>query len=93
MTFTEEQQRERWQTIMNTDFMSSEESGLEGDEDVFFIKPIAWSSDKVEELLDRLDEKIAGGKSSQSQRQAKKRVPATEYSTREQPKGPAWCFK
>ena len=41
MTFTEEQQRERWQTIMNTDFMSSEESGLESDEDVFFVKPLA----------------------------------------------------
>ena len=78
---------------MNTNFMSTEESGLESDEDVFFVKPLAWRSDKVEELLDRLDEKITGSKSSQSQRQAKKRVPATEYSTQEQPKVPAWCFK
>ena len=51
MTFTDEQQRDRWQPAIQIDMMSSEESGMEGDEEVMLIRPLPWRSEQVNRLM------------------------------------------
>ena len=82
MNFSDEVQREKWKEALKIDMMSSEESGLEGDEDVIFIKPLQWRSEHIEEFFRRLDQKSASLQSAQARRQKKKRIQSSEQSSR-----------
>ena len=98
MTFTEEGQRERWKPAIVKDMMSSEESAMEGDEEVLIVKALPWRSEQVNQMMKCLDCKIASEKSAQAKRHAKRRVPSTSTSSRPKPASghssfPAWLFK
>lgn len=97
MNFSEEQQRERWFVAMQADLLSSEESGMEADEEVIVVKTLPWRNDQVTSLMRRLDDKIKVDRSPQANRQAKKRIYGAKTSTRSQPticeNMPAWLFK
>ena len=95
MQFTHEEQRERWKVVMDIEFMSSEESGMDEDEEVIMVKCLPWRSDQVNELLKRIDDRINRDRSSQARRQVKKRISSLQTSSRAKPGPdyPAWLFK
>lgn len=96
MTFTDERQREKWLLAMRMDIMSSEESEIEGDDDVIIIKPLPWRSNAVNEMIQRLDARIRENRSSQARRQAKTRDYSSLPSSRGKPilgDLPKWLFK
>ena len=74
-----EEQRSKWLKVMYIDFMSSEES--EGESLV--VHPIAWQSQYVARMFNKVDQYSKSRKSSQSQRQTKTRVNGSK-STRPQ---------
>ena len=74
MTFTDEQQRDHWQPAMQIDMMSSEESGMEGDEEVMLIRPLPWRSEQVNRLMKQLDQKVESSRTPQARRQVINRV-------------------
>lgn len=96
MTFTEEQQRDRWKPGLTMETMSSEDSATEGDDEVILVRPLPWRSDQLSELMKMLDEKTCSGKSALAKRQAKRRVSSMEPSSRARPASgsyPGWVFK
>ena len=96
MTFTDEQQRDRWQPAMQIDMMSSEESGIEGDEEVMLIRPLPWRSEQVNRLMKQLDQKVESSRTSQARRQVINRVTSSEPSSRPMPLDgniPPWLFR
>ena len=48
----DEAQLQRWQKVMMLDFMSSEESAIDSDEENenFTVKPIPWRSEKLNDF-------------------------------------------
>ena len=81
---------------MRLDMMSSEESEVEGDEEVLIVKPLPWRSDHVNEVMKRLDQKVLSERSAQSHRQAKMRDYSGQPSSRPKPTLgdlPKWLFK
>ena len=65
---------------MDAEFMSSEESGMDEDEEVTMVKCLSWCRDQVNELLKCIDDRINQEKSSQAQQQAKKKVSSLQTS-------------
>ena len=55
---------------MNEQLMSSEEGGVDGDEEVIMVKSLPWGSNQENEFLKRIDSKITVEQSAQAQRQA-----------------------
>ena len=77
--------------------MSSEEScqdELEEENECIIVKSLPWRSPLVNKFLESLDDKMKKDKSSQSQRQTKKRVIAATSSERPKPAGhfQKWVF-
>ena len=96
MTFSDARQRDKWGLAMRLDMMSSEESEIQGDEEVLVVKPLSWRSDHVNEVMKRLDEKVLSEISAQAHRQAKMRDYSGQPSSRSRPilgDLPNWLFK
>ena len=74
MTFTDEHQRERWSEVVKPDFMSSEESGIENEEEVLIVRPLVWRSPQVNQLFLQLDDKVFLEKKPLARRQMKRHV-------------------
>ena len=72
--------------------MSSEESGVDYENEVIILKSMPWHSVHVGQLFHRLDVKGLEDKSPQARRQMKKRVTG-EISCRPSPIGdlPSWA--
>lgn len=92
----EEKTKEKWKKVMESEFISSEESANdeEGD-DIIIIKPLLWRADKVSRFFHQLDEKSLANKTPQARRQRKCRVISSDPSDRPQPeanKFPAWSL-
>ena len=66
-------EKEMWRKIMMIDFMSSDESCYEGDEEVLVSKPLPWESGKVTHFKQALDEATLQEKSPLAKRQMKSR--------------------
>lgn len=87
----EEEDRKKWSSVMELEFMSSEESG---EEDELYVKPLRWRSRLLEDFLMDLDAEFHRRKSSQARRQTKQRILAETPSTRQAPSGlPGWASK
>ena len=73
--------------------MSSEESGEELGEEVMFVKPLPWRSEKFNAFISRIDTQIDSEKSDLAKRLSKRRL-CGETSTRPRPAGnmPGWLF-
>lgn len=56
--YKSDSEKEEWLKIMTVDIMSSEESDVDGDEDVIVIHPLPWLSDKVAHFKETLDLEI-----------------------------------
>lgn len=73
---------------MDNDYMSSEESG---EDDTMIVHPLAWRTEYVNQMFQRIDTYCSSKKSPQAKRQTKKRV-TREYSTRPKPtNGVSWA--
>ena len=71
--FTVPKDREKWEKVLTLEVMSSEDSGMEEDEEILVVRPLPWRSTRVDEMFDELDKKILSGKSPRSRRQMKRR--------------------
>ena len=59
MVFSEEEQRERWQVVMDPPgLMLSEDSGIEDDNEVIVVKSIPWCSEQVNDIFQQLGRRI-----------------------------------
>ena len=92
MQFTENGQNEKWKKVLTIGYLSSEESGMDDENEVIIVKHLPWRSSYVNQMFNRLDEKAITEKSPQSRRQMKKRVTG-EASARSKPAGeiPPWA--
>lgn len=71
-SYKDEGEKEMWRKIMTMDFMSSDESCIEGDE-VLVSKPLPWESGKVTHFKQALDDAALQEKSPLAKRQMKPR--------------------
>ena len=82
----------KWQKILVTEMMSSDESGTDEGHSVFIVKELPWRSDKVTAFLRRLDKGRNDRKTEQVSRQTKSRICRGVMSTRPAPSGfPTWA--
>jgi len=84
--------KEKWEKILRVEVMSSDESSSDS-EDNFVVKVLTWRHERVNYFLRKLDEKSAEIRSSQAQRQRKKRIINGAFSSRPMPSGlPKWAI-
>lgn len=58
LKFADEQHRDKWQSILNMDMMSSEESSVEIGEEIFVVKPLRWRAIDVDTMFRKLDAQV-----------------------------------
>ena len=80
--FRNQADKEKWQKILTTEMMSSEESVSDEGEEVLKVKKLSWRKPIVEDMLKKLDSTLYSSKSPQARRQMKRRV-LGEVSNRE----------
>ena len=88
-------QKEKWAFSLTAEFMSSEESASESEENEgkFIIRPIPWRSEKISSFFASLDKKAAKNQSRRSVRMTMGRKPGLP-SHRAMPTGlPQWAIK
>jgi len=86
-----DEQRQKWLSVINNDFMSSEESG---EEDSIIIRPLPWRSKYVDSMFRKIDEYAKSKKSSQARRQLKVRRFSKDLSQRLAPiEAPEWSLQ
>ncbi len=92
MSFTDGRQLEKCRQVLKVEYMSSEESATDGEDEVMLVKTLPWRSEYVEELFWRLDYKALVEKSPQARRQMMHRV-IGDPSSRPRPIGdlPSWA--
>lgn len=92
MSFKAPEQLENWRRVLKFEFMSSEESATDEDDEVIVIRSLPWRSVHVDRLFERLDHKAREQKSPQARRQMKRRVTG-DPSNRPRPIGdsPTWA--
>ena len=56
--------KEKWASIMKTEYMSSKESSMEDREEVNIVRPLPWLSASVAQFKSLLDDQIVKEKSS-----------------------------
>ena len=74
-----EEQRTKWLKVMSNEFMSSEESGNDSDDDII-LHPIPWRSKYVSKMFAKIDAYNNRSKSSQARRQKKNRIVGSSSS-------------
>ena len=93
-SYKNEEERDKWMSVMKIEAMSSDESGIDDDEDVIVVHPLPWISSEVDSFKNKLDQAILNEKSSQARRQTKRRLLGSP-STRQMPKThtlPSWAL-
>ena len=93
-SFKDNQEKEKWRSVMCLEFMSSDESGIDEDKEVIISHPLPWLSPSVQQLKKKLDDASFKNKSPQAKRMIKERVVGT-FSSRPKPTNdtvPSWVF-
>ena len=92
MTFTDSEELEKWRLVVKAEFMSSDESATDEDDEVIVVKQLPWRSVHVGQMFRHLDDKGLKEKSPQARRQMKRRVKG-HISNRPRPIGdiPSWA--
>jgi hypothetical protein len=83
-----------WRKVLRADVMSSEESDLDGEEDVLRVHSLSWRSEAVTRMFRTLDSEASKLRTPQSRRQMKRRVLGT-LSSRQRPAAgsvPSWAL-
>ena len=84
--------KNKYETILTLDFMSSDASGEDSDDEVLYVGTLSWRSPRAKKILYSLDNQCHQGKSSQALRQSKKRVASNRPSNRPKPhSAPSWA--
>jgi len=93
-SYKDDAEKEKWQSIVTMDFMSSDESCTEDGSDVLVSKPLSWESASVTGFKKTLDDAALDKKSSLAKRQMKPRRKGMP-SARPKPAGdyPNWAFE
>ena len=79
-----------WEQLLKTDYMSSEESDVDGDEDILEVHDLPWRKPSVKKMFATESLKR---RSAQAKRQMKRRVLGRD-STRPQPASiPKWAME
>ncbi len=79
---------------MSMEYISSEESGCDGDEDALIARPLPWLSTAVQQFKRKLDLEVQKNKTPLGRRQSKSRVQGAP-SSRPKPSCvdiPDWVF-
>ena len=64
MKFFDQRERQKWLSIMKKGLMSSEESEIDGDNEVVKVKTLAWKSDHVNRMIKLVDDRILDSRSA-----------------------------
>lgn len=62
------EQKEKWSALMVNSFMSSEESDIDGDEEIVTVHPLPWRSKYVSTMFTRIDDYVQKHKTPQARR-------------------------
>ena len=54
--------REKWEKVMNLEFISSEDSGLDDGDEVLIVRSLPWRSTRVDHMFNDLDKKSLDNK-------------------------------
>lgn len=93
MSFRSENAKKQWIKVMTPEYMSSDESGMEEDDDTLVIHYLSWRAKAVNDLFKYLDDRIWTKKSALARRQTRKRVVSSTPSSRPQPSSsPDWAI-
>ena len=96
-TSLSEERKTIWAACLTADFMSSEDSFDEGEEDEedmqFVIRPLLWRSDKVNSFLSSLDHKTAKCQSKRSRNMSFKRIVGLPSDRLKPSNVPDWTIK
>lgn len=93
--YRNEEEKEKWSSVMKIEVMSSDESEEDEGDDVILVHPLPWLSAEVVAFKQKLDEEIKREKTPQARRQTKRRVIGTS-SIRPCPPSqglPSWAVK
>lgn len=90
-TYANDEEKERWYSIMKMEIMSSEESGEEDGDEVIILHPIPWLSAEITAFKQKLDAEIKKEKTPQARRQTKRRVIGSPSSRVCPNSVPAWA--
>ena len=74
MKFTDPKDKEKWNTILTAELMSSEESGTDDGEQVLIMHALPWRSNRVDQMFHNLDKNALSLRSPRGRRQMKRRV-------------------
>lgn len=91
--FKKESDKALWEQLMIMDFMSSEESDMDGDEDVLIVHSLPWRKPSVKKMFSTLDADISRNRSSQSRRQMKRRVMGSASERARPTTYPKWAVQ
>lgn len=91
--YVNDEERERWASVMKLEFMSSEESGTDDGEDANIVRPLPWLSEHVMQFKKLLDDEISEDRTLLSRRKPKKCIVGSP-SIRSKPQDatPDWAF-
>ena len=84
MKLADAKDREKWEKVMNLEFISSEDSGVDDGDEVLIVRPLPWRSTRVDHMFTDLDKKSLDDKSPLAKRQMKRRV-LGQHSQRPKP--------
>ena len=84
--------RAKWEKVLTSELISSDESEVNDDEAVLVVKELAWRSDRVANFFAKLDSAHEDRKSEQATRQTTPRIRKGVMSMREAPAHlPSWA--
>ena len=90
-----EKEKEKWNKVLISDLMSSEESDDENGETII-VKPLVWRSERVTRFLHQLNEKCSDSKTTQAKHRRKQCIDSSDISIHPKPvmaNLPSWAFR
>lgn len=83
----------KWEKVLTSQLISSDESEIDNDKAVLVVKELVWRSDRVTNFFAKLDSAHEDRKSEQAKRQTKPRIRNGTTSTRVAPAHlPSWAL-
>ena len=93
-SFKDDGEKESWKCLLDMKYMSSEESGYDGEDETFITRPLPWLSATVQQFKRKLDLEIKNSRTPLARRQTKSRLQG-QLSSRPKPDAngvPDWVF-
>ena len=91
MNFSKKSDADVWMKIMCLEMMSSDDSDMDEDDEVYRVRALPWRKEAVKRMFNTLDNEALKIKTQQAKRQMKRRTEGT-LSERPRPMGmPTWA--